>query len=77
MYVEDNYHLLCVLKCLSQMSAPSDEEEALRIPVPKCMGKAAAISTSVRIAHINAFCSCRGIFRFLNYVNCSPNYTQP
>lgn len=74
MHVEGNYHLLCVLKCLSQTSSPSDEE-ALRIPASKCTGKAAAISMSVRIAHVNIFCFCRGIFRFQNYVDCSPNYT--
>lgn len=57
MHVEGNYHLLYVLKHLSQMSAPSDEEEALRIPISKGTGKAAAISMSASIAHINIFCS--------------------
>lgn len=40
------------------MSALSDEEEALRIRVPECTGKAATISMPVKTAHINAFRLC-------------------
>lgn len=53
-----------VLKYPLQMSALSDEEEALRIPVSECTGKAVTISIPVRTAHINAFHLCEVFLGF-------------